>query len=129
MMPEKSCKSKMLQNQMTFRKCGDKAQKWSIMDLAQSHRKSVKNKQDGKWKDLVDRNTALFRKVYPTIFQSKRRRLVFKTGVIIYIQNYTYLFLSLYFLIYIFVIKFKHNMNFYCVNSIDRWTDFTATFV
>ena len=33
--------------------------------------------------------TACFGKVYRTIFQSKRRRLVFKTGVIMYIQNYT----------------------------------------
>ena len=31
--------------------------------------------------------TAVFKKVYRTIFQSKRRRLVFKTGVIMYIQN------------------------------------------
>ena len=34
--------------------------------------------------------TALFEKVNRTIFQSKRRRLVFITGVIIYIQNDTY---------------------------------------
>ena len=30
-------------------------------------------------------NTALFKKVYRNIFQGKRRRLVFKTGVIMYI--------------------------------------------
>ena len=34
-------------------------------------------------------HTASFEKVYRTIFQSKRRWLVFKTGVIIYIQNVT----------------------------------------
>ena len=33
--------------------------------------------------------TAVFEKVYRTILQSKRRRLVFKTGVIMYIQNDT----------------------------------------
>ena len=31
-------------------------------------------------------DTTLFGKVYLTIFQSKRRRLVFKTGIIMYIQ-------------------------------------------
>ena len=31
--------------------------------------------------------TAFFGKAYRTIFQSKRRRIVFKTGVIMYIQN------------------------------------------
>ena len=35
-------------------------------------------------------NTAVFEKVYRTISQSKRRQLVFKTGVIMYIQNDTY---------------------------------------
>ena len=44
--------------------------------------------------------TAWFEKVYRTIFQRKRRRLVLKTGVIIYIQNDTY---------------------FLCVISIERW--------
>ena len=34
--------------------------------------------------------TALFGKVYRTIFPSKRRRLVFKTGVIMYIQKDAY---------------------------------------
>ena len=60
-------------------------------------------------------STALFRKVYGTIFQSKRWRLVLKTGVIICIQNYTCLSIYLY-----FFIKLKHNKNIFCVNLIDR---------
>ena len=37
----------------------------------------------------VYESTALFGKVYLTIFQSKRRQLVVKTGVIMYIKNVT----------------------------------------
>ena len=53
-------------------------------------------------------------------------RDVFKTGVIMYIQNYAYknyskVFLSIYYMyVFIFVIKLKHNMNIFFVNSIDR---------
>ena len=36
---------------------------------------------------LIPLRTASYGKVYRTIFQSKRRRLVFKTGVIMYILN------------------------------------------
>ena len=76
--------------------------------------------------------TAWFGKVYRTIFQSKRRRLVFKTGVIIYIQNYNYknkskIFLRINLHIFIFIIKLKHNICIFCLlNSIDRYTDETA---
>ena len=44
--------------------------------------------------------TAVFGKVYRTIFKSNRRRLVFKTGVILYIQNDTF---SKIFKVYIYI--------------------------
>ena len=65
----------------------------------------VSSLQPWRWRDLSNQDvycltltyqkqvigtTALFGKVYGTIFQSKRRRLVFKTGVILYIQKDTY---------------------------------------
>ena len=43
-------------------------------------------------------STALFGKVYRTMFQGIRRRPVFKTGIIMYIPNDT----RKYFLVYIF---------------------------
>ena len=63
---------------------------------------------------LIYDNTALFGKVYRTIFQSKRRRLVFKTGVIMILINMcTKICVSILYLhIIIFVIKLKHNMIF-----------------
>ena len=68
--------------------------------------------------------TAWFEKVYRTIFQSKGRRLVFKTGVIIQIQNYTSwkLVENIFkvFYIYLNFLWNKNNMIFF-VNSIDRW--------
>ena len=42
----------------------------------------------------------------------------------ILIKNYSKIFLSIYLHIFIFVIKLKHYMNFFCVNSIDKQTDF-----
>ena len=42
------------------------------------------------WEIHIHIYIAVFGKVYRTIFQSKRQRLVLKTGVIMYIQNYTY---------------------------------------
>ena len=44
--------------------------------------------------------TAVFEKVYRTIFESKRRRLVFKTGVVMYSRKYLK---SVYLHIFIFV--------------------------
>ena len=55
--------------------------------------------------------TAWFEKVYRAKFQSKGRRLVFKTGVIIHVQNDIFLSISIH--IFIFVIKFKNNMNYF----------------
>ena len=54
--------------------------------------------------------------MYRTIFHSKRRRLVLKSGVIIYIQNdiyknYSNIFKYIFTYIFIFFIKFEHNMN------------------
>ena len=75
--------------------------------------------------NVRDYYTALFGKVYLTIFQSKRRRLVVKTEVIMYIQNekitQKYFKYTIFTYIYIFVIKLKHNMNMNMnMNSIDR---------
>ena len=63
--------------------------------------------------------TALFEKVYRTKFQSKRRWLVFKTGVIMYIQNNNFnntykIFLSIYLHIFISLKKLKHKINICC---------------
>ena len=62
---------------------------------------------------------SLIQKSVPDDISKKRRRLVFKTGVIIYIQNYTKnqlkIFLSIN--LHIFYICYdinKHNMNFFC---------------
>ena len=46
---------------------------------------------------------AVFGKVYRTIFQHKRRRLVFKTGVIMYFQNDTWKNYSNIFKVYIYI--------------------------
>ena len=72
----------------------------------------------------LQRSTALFGKVYLTIFQGKRRRLVFKTGVIIAFKMILIKLLEnilkyIFTYVYIFVIKLKHNMIFICVSSID----------
>ena len=57
------------------------------------HAQLLRNIPDNKeylFLSVVCAGTALFGKVYRTIFQSKRRRLVFKTGFNIYIHNDTY---------------------------------------
>ena len=68
-------------------------------------------------------NTAVFGKVYRTISQSKKRRLVFKTGVIMYIQNERIIrfFFEIYVYVqctylhtFMFVIKLKHRIIFLC---------------
>ena len=70
-------------------------------------------------------HTALFEKVYRAIFQHKRRRLIFLTGFIIYIQKDTYKNWSkIYIHIFVFVIKLEHDMNTFFLNSI--MTDETA---
>ena len=51
----------------------------------------------------MDLSTALFEKVYRTVFQTKRRRLVFKTGVIMYIQDDNYKITQKYFQVYIYI--------------------------
>ena len=65
-------------------------------------------------------NIALFGKVYRTIFKNKRRRLVLKTGVIMYIQSYTYTNTK-YIFTYIYICcKLRHNINIFCGNF---WID------
>ena len=60
------------------------------------------------FRSLDSPDTAIFGKVYRTISQSKGRRLVFKTGVIMYNQNDTYIkyskiFLNIYVFTYIYI--------------------------
>ena len=76
-------------------------------------------------------HSALFGNVYRTIFPSKRRRVVFKTGVIMYnvhskikmilIKHNLKILLSLYLHMFIFVIELMQNMNiFLWIRYIDR---------
>ena len=58
---------------------------------------------------FLDLPTALFGKVPWTI--SKSKRLVLKTGVIMYIKKLLGNILTIYLHIFIFVIKLKQNMN------------------
>ena len=67
-------------------------------------------------------NTVVFGKVYRTIVQCKRRRLVLKTGVIMYIQKDIKIIrnISKYIFTYIYICyKINHNI-FFFVNSIDK---------
>ena len=68
--------------------------------------------------------------MYRMVFQSKRRRLVFETGVIMYIQNNIYINYSEIFLKYTYIYIWIYNfyMIFEFDKKIDWWDRFCGNF-